>query len=70
MKFVDGVRYVILKMDFMKENDFIKQDIGDYVNKLVNLENTKIAFVMTEKQKSVYSINLNLVITVILLPKS
>ncbi len=58
MKFVDGVRYVMITIDFMKENDFIKHDIGDYVNKLVNLENTKIAFVMTEKQKSVYSINL------------
>ncbi len=58
IKFIDGVRYVVITMDFMKDNDFTKHDVGDYVNKLVNLEDTKIAFLMTEKQKSVYSINL------------
>ena len=57
IKTIEGIKYIIITADFMKKNNCTKHDIGDYVNKLVNLEHTKIAFVMTEKQKSVFSIS-------------
>ncbi len=56
--FDDGLVYVIVSEKLMSENDFTKQDISGYVNMLCNIEDTKIAFTMTEKQKNVFSVSL------------
>lgn len=58
VEFVNDVAYIAITYKFMKDNNYSKSDIGDYVNKLVNLENCKIAFVVTEKQVGVYSVSL------------
>ncbi|MBO5884270.1 MAG: DHH family phosphoesterase, partial [Clostridia bacterium] len=58
VEFDNGVGYIAITYKFMKDNNFSKSDIGDYVNKLVNLENCKISFVVTEKQVGVYSVSL------------
>ena len=56
--FDGGLTFIKIFEDFMQKNNFTKQDIGDYVNRLVNIENTKIAFVLLEKPNKVYSISL------------
>ena len=56
--FDDGLAYVIVSEKLMSENDFTKQDISGYVNMLCNIEDTKIAFTMTEKQKNVFSVSI------------
>ncbi len=55
----DGqLTYIVISGKFMMKHNFTKVDIGDYVNMLVNLENTKIAFTVVEKQKNVFSVSL------------
>ena len=56
--FDDNVYYLCISHKFMKDNNFSKSEIGDYVNKLVNLENCKISFVISEKQKNLFSVSL------------
>lgn len=56
--FSSGLTYVIINEKLMSENGFTKQDISGYVNMLCNIEDTKIAFVMTEKQNGVFSVSL------------
>lgn len=58
IKFFNNIRYLVISYDFMKENNFTKRDLGDYINTFANIENTKIAFILTEKQKNVFSISL------------
>lgn len=53
----NGLTYVVVTNEFLTKNSYSSHDMGDYVNKLLNLEGTKIAFVMTEKQQGVYSIS-------------
>ena len=53
----DGLTYNYVTLDFMTKNGYTSHDLGDYVNTLVNLEGTKIAFLIVEKQKNVYRIN-------------
>lgn len=59
----DGeLTYIVVSGKFMMKHNFTKVDIGDYVNMLVNLENTKIAFTIIEKQKNVFSVSLRSVV--------
>ena len=58
---IDNIRFVVINIDFLKEHSFTKRDLGDYVNTITNIENTKIAFILTEKQKNVFSLSLRCV---------
>ncbi len=53
----NDINYVVIRKKFFDENGFQKSDIGDYVNYLLNFENTKVSFVMTEKQNNIYSLS-------------
>ena len=53
----NGLTYNVVTYDFMQKNGYTTHDIGDYVNTLINLEGTKIAFLIVEKQKNAYRIN-------------
>ena len=56
--FDNGLTYLTISEKFMLNHNFTKTDIGDYVNMLVNIENTKIAFTVIEKQQNVFSVSL------------
>lgn len=57
IQFNYGIRYVVLTLSYMKKNNFTKHDLGDFVNELLNLEGSKISFLMTEKQSGVFSLS-------------
>ncbi len=60
--FDGGLTYIVVPGKFMMKHNFTKVDIGDYVNMLVDLENTKIAFTVVEKQKNIFSVSLRSVL--------
>lgn len=53
----DGVTYCCITDKFLKENKCDHRDIGDFVSELINLQNTKIAFLITEKVKHTFSVS-------------
>ncbi len=53
----NGLTYNVVSYDFMNKNGYTSHDLGDYVNRLLNLEGTKVAVLFVEKQKNVFRLN-------------
>lgn len=53
----DGLTYNVVTYDLMVKNGYTTNDLGNYINTLLNLEGTKVAVLLVEKQKNVFRLN-------------
>ena len=54
----EGVSYCIIEEKLLEKGGYTFDDVGDYVNILMSLEGTKIAYLIKEKAKNTYSVSL------------
>lgn len=54
----EGVSYCIVEEKMLEKGGYDIDDVGDYVNTLLSLEGTKIAYLVKEKGKNAYSVSL------------
>ena len=54
----EGVTYCIVEQSLLEKGDYDLADISTYVDDLLNIEGTKIAYVIKEKAKNSYSVSL------------
>ena len=54
----EGVSYCIVEEKLLEKGEYTIDDVGDYVNTLLSLEGTKIAYLVKEKAKNTYSVSL------------